>query len=103
MSVMTMEHTEADLFDALDRITEADPVSNWLGKCFRCKGVMVVASSSKPEYSEHICPECEKGMSFTRIRGRVTDKKCDANCRRGKKATCRCACGGSNHGVDWMR
>lgn len=48
------------------------------------------------------CPECSKRAMLKKVEGEFNpDHKCDVRCTSAKGHTCRCACGGANHGADW--
>jgi hypothetical protein len=42
---------------------------------------------------------CSRRLSMRRVEGTITGDACDDLCRKATGATCRCACGGSNHGA----
>lgn len=45
------------------------------------------------------CPCGWHSVEFKKIRGILTEKKCDARCEGATGNCCECACGGKNHGA----
>jgi hypothetical protein len=77
---------------------EEQTTTIWLGRCLSCKTPVAIETDT-PNRPEAIkCEDCERLVSLQKVRGKVTTKKCDANCTRGTRPVCHCSCGGRNHG-----
>lgn len=86
----TLEHSEGAAYRA-----ERDALARGL----TARGFRAVEVVHHANHSPLLC--CGKGVIFTRIVGRVEPSHvCDGLCRRATGATCRCACGGANHGAE---
>lgn len=54
--------------------------------------------SNKSDWACFTCL-CGRSVVFNRLRGRVTDHKCNVKCLASTSGVCECACGGKNHGA----
>lgn len=74
------------------------------GKCSRHKVVVRMTAVDASELFNRGCNNvyclCGRLLEWSPIKGRVTDRKCDARCMGAVSGACDCSCGGENHGIN---
>lgn len=48
------------------------------------------------------CTTCGRERHANPVKGRPSNKKCDARCTGATGHNCECQCGGKNHGADYL-
>lgn len=74
----------------------------YLGKCPQ-HGTPVAASSEQAREAGYqiraAC--CSRWIILTVVAGSVGNRECGEYCTTGTGKSCKCSCGGSNHGLAW--
>lgn len=78
----------------------------YLGQCSKAHGGcgqrLSLVLPEKKSVHWVTCPSCSNRAMLKRVEGEFNpDHKCDIRCTSARGHTCRCACGGANHGADW--
>lgn len=73
------------------------------GKCSRHKVVVRMTATDASELfrrgNNNVYCLCGRLVEWWPIKGRVTERKCDARCMGAVSDACDCSCGGENHGI----
>lgn len=79
--------------------------NRYIGRCqYGCKANLSTEIESNASTHKVDCPTtgCSRYVILRKVEGEFNpDHKCDVRCTSAKGHTCRCACGGANHGSDW--
>jgi hypothetical protein len=73
-----------------------------MGKCPNCRRTVTVTKAEAiAEGWQVLSPCCHTYTVVNTVRGTVTSKACGAHCTDATSMTCKCECGGAQHGMAW--